>query len=184
MMQVAEYAGSAVSTEKRAGEDVDASVIYVSTAPTGKMCAERVSLLVFSGNAVGWVAEFLGSAISRNHSAKRIAELWDDVDHMSTLHTDWNGYGSEPPNDVARDVAQQILMSATNLIVPNRVAASAQGGVGICFYQGSRYADIECLNTGEILATTSDGSGRPGVWEVKLNETKGALERIGQYIAS
>jgi hypothetical protein len=64
------------------------------------------------------------------------------------------------------------------------VTASAQGGVGICFYHGKKYGDIECLNTGEILATTSDGSGRPQVWEVRLSESKGALERIGQFINS
>jgi hypothetical protein len=79
-------------------------------------------------------------------------------------------------------MAETILLSAAKVIVPNRVAPSAQGGVGICFYNGERYGDIECLNTGEILATISDGSGRPLVWDVKPSETGRALERIVEYV--
>jgi hypothetical protein len=114
----------------------------------------------------------------------QIAEFINQVEAWEALHVDWNGYGSEPPNRFAREMAGTILLSAANVIVPNHVAPSAQGGVGICFYRGNRYGDIECLNTGEILATISDGSGHPLVWEVNPGATGRALERIGQYINS
>lgn len=165
---------------------------HLATARSGRVCAEKLNLMVFTGRVVGWVVEFLASATSlvpfetQQHStaAKRIAALWDDVDAMTRMQPDWNGYGSEPPNEFSRDLAKQILLSATSVLVPNRVAASAQGGVGICFYQGNKYGDIECLNSGEILATISDGIHRPEVWEVKPSDSRGALERIGKYIAS
>jgi hypothetical protein len=182
--------------EYRASRDVSAMRTQIATAPTGSTCAEKVNLLVVTGKAIGWVVGFFTSATSRqsyhfrtaarqySSAGNRIAALCEEVDEMRWLQPDWNGYGSESPNEFARDLAKQILLSATNVAVPNRVAPSAQGGVGICFYRDNKYADVEFLNTGEILATTSDGTGRPQVWEVKPSEMKGALERIGQFIAS
>jgi hypothetical protein len=117
-------------------------------------------------------------------SGTRVWNLMETVKNMKDLRHDWNGYGSEPPNLRAREMAQEILLSSASVIVPNRVAPSAQGGVGIFFYHENRYGDIECLNTGETLATISDGSGRPLVWEITPSERKGALERIGHFITS
>jgi hypothetical protein len=190
----------ATSTEEhaeyRGNRDVSAMRTQVATGPTGSLCAERLNLLVVTGKAIGWVAGFFTSTTSRRgavctaavarplEAGNRIAALCEEVDEMRWLQPDWNGYASEPPNEFGRDLAKQILLTATNILVPNRVAPSAQGGVGICFYRGNKYADVECLNTGEILATTSDGTGRPQVWEVKPSEVKGALERLGQFIAS
>jgi hypothetical protein len=108
----------------------------------------------------------------------------DTVKNMRELPADWNGYGSEAPNQLAREIAQDILLVATNIVMPSRVAASAQGGVGICFYNGNKYADIECLNTGEVLAAISDRSGRPEVWQIGPTEYKGALEKIGRFVNS
>jgi hypothetical protein len=189
----------ATSTEdcigRTAKKDVSMIRTQVATARSGEVCAEKLTLLMFTGKAIGWVAGFLQSATSRvsvvtppvqesSDAAKRIAVLWETVDDMRRLQADWNGYNSDPPNEFARDLAKQILLSTTNILVPTRVAPSAQGGVGICFYGRNKYADIECLNTGEILATLSDGVGRPEVWDVKPVESRKALERIGQYIAS
>lgn len=181
--------------ERRAQKDVSTMSTHVATAPTGRICAEKLTPMAFTGRAIGWVVEFLATATSRgtviriltgqpSNDGARIAALCERVEHMRLVGPDWNGYGSEAPNQFAIENAKEILLSATSFVVPNRVAPSAQGGVGICFYRGNKYADIECLNTGEILATTSDGTGRPEVWEVKPSESKGALQRIGQYIAS
>jgi hypothetical protein len=196
-MTLAAMTQPATSTEHPAKKkDISTMRTQVATARTGQVCAEKVNLLVYTGKAIGWVAGFLHSATSRSSvvtipahrssdAAKQIAVLWEAVDDMQGLPGDWNGYNSEPPNEFARQVAKQILLSATNVLVPTRVAPSAQGGIGICFYgRNNKYADIECLNTGEILATLSDGRGRPEVWDVRPIDSRGALERIGKYIAS
>ena len=91
----------------------------------------------------------------------RIWELIKAVEETKTLDHDWNGYGSDPPYDLAREIAKDVLLRSTAIVKPMRVAPSAEGGIGICFYKGNRYADIECMNTGDILATTSDGRSRP-----------------------
>jgi hypothetical protein len=188
---VPETAKPATYSEPRKGEAVPSHVQTVVTAAKGKVCAEKISGIAFSGKVIGWVVEFLVSNIQSTLiyekskvSAKnrKISSFIKEIDEMKEMDFDWNGYGSESPNTFARETAITLLLSAGRTIVPNRVSASAQGGVGICFYRDSRYGDIECLNTGEILATISDGSGRPEVWEVGPNEAGRALERIGKYI--
>jgi hypothetical protein len=177
--------------ERRGRKDLS-RVHTVVTASNGRVCAEKLNVLAVTGKALGWVVEFLVSSnrlvrpvAPRPEPAKRIAALWEDVDAMRFTPADWNGYGSEAPNQFAREIAQQFLLSAHTLrVVPDRVAPSAQGGVGICFYNGNKYGDIECLNSGEILATLTDGVGRPRVWEVKPSDARGALEEIVQFITA
>lgn len=66
---------------------------------------------------------------------------------------------------------------------PSRVIASAEGGVGVCFVQGDKYADIEFLNTGEILGVTSNRHDRPTVWKVEqdVHSLAKAAIRIRQF---
>jgi hypothetical protein len=181
--------------ERRAEKDVSTMMTHVVTAPSGKVCAEKLDPIVRIAKACGWVVAYITSSTSHSAATRAstepqrqagnlISAFADAVDRMRFLHTDWNGYSSEPPNEFAREVAKQILLSATNVVVPSRVTASAQGGVGICFNANGKYGDIECLNSGEILATTSDGRTVPDVWEVKPNDSKGALERIGRFLNS
>jgi hypothetical protein len=92
--------------------------------------------------------------------------------------------GSEAPNTFARKVAEWILLQTPRIRIPDRVAASAQGGIGIFFYDGHKYADIECFNTGEILGTIATGDQEPHIWEFPVSEIKTALDRIGNYLAT
>lgn len=71
-------------------------------------------------------------------------------------------------------------------LLPSRVVASAEGGVGLCFVDGIKYADIECLNSGTILGVISDKRTRPVVWEV--DQSAGGIarasERIREFVGS
>jgi hypothetical protein len=100
----------------------------------------------------------------------------------------WNGQGSAAPNEAAICTAQRVIdvLSTMPSLQPERIVGSADGGVTICFIIGHRYADIECFNSGEIAAVTSDRTGRPDVWEVSLDDhdIKLALERIDAFIQS
>ena len=59
---------------------------------------------------------------------------------------------------------------------------SAEGGVGITFVAGDKYADIEFLNSEEILAVTSEGQERPTVWELpNTADIKQSLQRIYEF---
>lgn len=74
---------------------------------------------------------------------------------------------TERPHDIAIEWARYILQTfEDDNLPPTRVVASAEGGIAICFIKGNKYADIECLNNGEILGVTSNRRDRPTVWEV------------------
>jgi hypothetical protein len=77
------------------------------------------------------------------------------------------GENVEPPSQMIIDRARAILhkLEAENL-EPTRVVASVEGGVGVCFVDGEKYADIECLNAGEILGVVSNRRDRPTIWKI------------------
>lgn len=107
------------------------------------------------------------------------------LDRIRSLPFDWNGQGSEPPNTLSLSIAAGVLsLLRQRQMKTDRVAASAEGGVGICFKRRAKYSDIECFNTGEIWALTSTRPGRPRSWRVPRTETgiRAALDEIGAFL--
>jgi hypothetical protein len=92
---------------------------------------------------------------------------------------------AEPPSDIAMAWAHAIIqqLQADDLL-PTRVVASAEGGIGICFVAGNKYADIECLNSGAILGVISNRRNRPCVWEVEqiARGFTQASERLREFL--
>lgn len=73
----------------------------------------------------------------------------------------------EIPSEIA--IQQSILALSVfkqHAALPSRITASLDGGVAICFVVGDRYADIECLNDGQVLAVTTSRREHPFVWDV------------------
>lgn len=106
---------------------------------------------------------------------------------LENLATNWDSYGANPPNSIALFWARESLTVLSEMnFPPTQITPSVEEGVGICFIRGKKYADIECFNSGEILAVTSDGQGNPSVWEVNPSreEIKISLERIRVYLQS
>jgi hypothetical protein len=101
------------------------------------------------------------------------ASLWPEgVDAPSTDSLVW-----------ARLVLQRFAEIG---VAPSKVVASAEGGTAVCLVDGNRYADIESLNSGAILAVLSDKYSEPVVWDVEPNESGIALaiDRIRKFIYS
>lgn len=118
----------------------------------------------------------------------KVRDLWFSVSEkkireLSQLSNDWDSYGAEAPNGKATYWAWQILLELRGLgLAPSSVLPSVEGGVGITFRRDGKYADIECFNTGEILAIQSDGSGQPSAWEVEPGAIKETLTTIRAYL--
>ena len=95
--------------------------------------------------------------------------------------------GAEPPSERAVTWAQLVVQHLqSEEFWPTRLVASAEGGVGVCFVAGNKYADIECLNSGAILGVTSNKSDRPTVWQIEP-DSRGiarAVSRIRKFIDS
>jgi len=90
----------------------------------------------------------------------------------------------EAPSEIAIAWGNLVLRAFEKEgLVPSRVVASAEGGIGVCFVVENSYADIECLNTGEILGVITNRNDRPLVWDVgqDRNSIERACSKIAQF---
>ena len=105
---------------------------------------------------------------------------------LRNLRQGWDSYGSEAPSEESRTRAERILgFLRSEKFLPTGVVPSAEGGVGICFVWDGGYADIECLNTGEILAVAYKGADRPTVWEFEYRDAaiRNGIDRLRRHIS-
>ena len=109
-----------------------------------------------------------------------------ELERLTTLPANWDMDGSPAPNRVAIQSAQAILETLYGQFgwAADRIVASAEGGVALVFSRAGRYADIECFNTGEILAGMSAGAGSPEVWAIGLDKQFETLERLRAFIGT
>jgi len=120
-------------------------------------------------------ASFSQTPLARRLLQWRLSRPWLEeflelLAPLPRLAPGWDSYAAEPPNEVSVDRARAILEVLDELgLPPTCIVPSAEGGVSVCFVADSRYADLECFNTGEILAGFS-GAGEPSVWEVAPNK--------------
>lgn len=91
--------------------------------------------------------------------------------------------GAEAPSRFSLEAAAEILRKLKEFeFQPDTVVASAEGGVAISFLKGSKYSDLECLNTGEILGVISDSKDRPFVWQVE-HSPSGMARSVGRILS-
>lgn len=104
-----------------------------------------------------------------------------DISKNQGLSTDIEEKPSLKALYFARLVIEQLQKDE---LAPAKIVESVEGGVAFCFVAGDKYADIECLNTGEILGVTTNRRDRPSVWEVQQDqgEIARATERIREFI--
>lgn len=107
----------------------------------------------------------------------RVQALKNDLDD------DWKGNGAEAPTDTAVVLAASALMALSAIsLVPDRIEASVEGGIALAFFRGAKYADFECFNSGEILASTSDRVAPPRVWRAQPHELAAAAADIRRFL--
>jgi hypothetical protein len=116
----------------------------------------------------------------------RFAELESKLVRAGRLSRNWNSYGAEPPDVQAVEMARLTLRWLREAFLPPRqLAASAEGGIVLCFTENQRYADIEILNTGEIsMAMYERGSEvEEPVIEIGSDEEslRGAIASIREH---
>jgi len=121
---------------------------------------------------------YRSAKLRRNQNLRRVREL-------ASLRSNWDSYGAPAPTDrsVANATRVLNLLEPLNLD-PTRILPSAEGGIGICFIQGNRYADIECSNEGEVLGVYYVGAQMPELLETDASDASvsAALERIRDHI--
>jgi len=85
--------------------------------------------------------------------------LYRALEEISECRLVWSRE-SEPPSEQAIDDARALLARLQAVdFPPERIIPSAEGGIGMFFRSGDKYADFECANAGSITAVVSDGRG-------------------------
>jgi hypothetical protein len=99
---------------------------------------------------------------------------------MESLTEDWHSCGASPPNSTAIALAREVVAACeAQGVAPSYLTPSTGESVMVVFERGWRYADIECFNTGDVLAITSGPPGRE-IWDVV--SVADAVSRIAAYI--
>jgi len=112
-------------------------------------------------------------------------QLNQKVTGFSKLPNNWDGYGASAPNSVSISHALLILTILERLrLRPSCVTPSVENGIAISFVKLSKYSDMECFNSGEVLAVMSDGNGSPDVWELQAGnqEIELAAQKIREFL--
>jgi hypothetical protein len=111
----------------------------------------------------------------------------EQLEMVSKLPNGWDSYGAEAPTVASVAAANRVLAALRGSSTPpSRITASAEGGVGICFIQGEKYADIEILNNEVMLATMYRGASEPRIWELENREEsiRAAIEQIRVHLSA
>src|ERR1017187_9257779 len=117
----------------------------------------------------------------------RFTAALNELKLITGLQNGWDSYGAEAPTPASASIAKRVLsiLQHSNM-PPSRVAASAEGGVGICFVEGEKYADIEIFNDGEMLATTYRGDSEARIWELESGDASitEAIKQIRAHLSA
>lgn len=106
--------------------------------------------------------------------------LRQQVGGLARLPKGWDSYGADPPNETAIKTSSDFIGILRDYqLRPTKVSPSAEGGVGICFERDDKYADIEFLNDGDVVAVKYRGQSDPEVWEV-AKKRKAYVESISR----
>ncbi len=91
------------------------------------------------------------------HRPSVVTNLIERASKLGKLKKGWNSYSAHPPTPAAIGNAKALLTLASDAgIIPERIEASAMGGVGVTFTAGSREVAVEFYNAGNAHALFSD----------------------------
>lgn len=116
-----------------------------------------------------------------------LLNTYQKLESFRTLKAGWDSYDAEAPNEKSIVTAEKIIRILYELnYEPTRIVPSVDGGIVISFFEGDLYADIECLNSGEILAVESNSYDQPEPWIVYPDHgnIKSTVGRIRDFFNS
>ena len=109
-------------------------------------------------------SDFVRRTISYAALSRQLAKL-------ARLSRGWDTYKAEAPSSISIIAASRIGKKFIQLgLVPDVVVPSSEGGVALCFLRNPKYADVECFNTGEVLAVRYSANQDPVAWSITLDD--------------
>ena len=133
--------------------------------------------------------ELINSREGSEYIRRKIAEieLEGKLKSFARLEPNWDSYGGELPSEEAISRASTIGKTFIGFgLIPDAVTASPDGGVAICFMRNQKYADVECLNSGDILAVRYSSDDDPTAWEIESNAvaTDATAKSFSEYLSA
>ena len=103
--------------------------------------------------------------------AKWFSQAFARISELQKLKTDWDTYGSEAPNDTAAHLTRKVLRHLLDEgFEPSSLSPSSDGGLCVSFRKSDRYGDVECFNSGEVMAIVSDAGRDTEAWELSNSQ--------------
>ncbi|MEQ9588018.1 MAG: hypothetical protein RJS97_08700 [Parvibaculaceae bacterium] len=141
-----------------------------ATLPPAENCVEVESALTRGSISLSDKPDWLLSRLLELQKLRSMPAIWESTE-------------ADPPNDTALQHAAEVLdrFAAVDL-EPNRISPSIEEGVCLSCRDGMLYADIECFNTGEIMAAMSDGNHPTVVTVLDAAAIRDTVEQIAAFI--
>jgi len=99
-----------------------------------------------------------------------VTDVFQRLTELESLRTNWDSYGSEPPQPSALRTARQFLTQIPSTGIPApTVTAVPGGGVGLHWRLGDRGLEVEFLPDGQTEFLKSFGTDDSSVEEGSLN---------------
>lgn len=92
-------------------------------------------------------------------SSEQFAPLFNGLDQIRLATEQWKRTSPAPSEEALTEARALLGRLQANNLVPQRIMPSADGGIGICFDNGEKYADFECTNDGRITGIISNRNG-------------------------
>jgi hypothetical protein len=133
--------------------------------------------------------ELIASREGSEYIRRKIAEIEFDhrLNRLALLRANWDTYGSEAPSREALSAAAAIAKAFISFgLIPDAITPSAEGGVALCFLRNQKYADIECFNSGEILAVRYSSHENPKAWTIQPSDVASGstIQLFSKYLSA
>lgn len=117
------------------------------------------------------------------------SECIEKLESCREMEKGWNGYTADPPDDKAIVNAIDFVKGIHNFsnsptnktLTPSRVAASADGGIGVTFRHNTEEVYVEFCNDGEnwtMLCSTIDSNYETEVYKGLPDEVNVVNDKI------
>src|SRR5581483_7638676 len=99
-------------------------------------------------------------SIPKYEMPQRLRRMVDELDELTSLPENWDGYGSLPIQARAKETALKLieLLDQLDMPIPHFAPVSG-GGLQMEWQKGKRELELEILPQGEVLFLTADDSG-------------------------
>lgn len=111
--------------------------------------------------------------LQANETIRFYSEHERSLRALTLLRDGWDSYDAPKPNELAFQKAKEILIRLSKFKYrPTKIMPSVDGGICFLFVKGDKYADLDCDNEGDILASLSDRVNEPEIWEITDNKVQ------------